>query len=1597
MKARRTLLMALPNKDQLKFHSYKYAKLLMEAIEKRYGGNLESKKLKIQGEVIEQEDINLKLLRSLPSEWKTHALIWRNKADIETISLDELYNNLKIYEPKLTGSSSTSQNLLNVAFVSFNSTNSTSCTNEADNTAFGASTAHSQGNTVNSTSVDNISDVVICAFLISQANSPQLSREDLEQIDPDDLEEIDLHWEMAILTIRARRAPKNQENRGREYGRKTMPMENPTKHALIAQDGIEGYDWSYQAKEEHLTNYALMALTSLGSCFSLDSEIDSCSRTCIKAYATLKEQYDSLYSDYKKSQFNLVSYKAGLQYVEERLAHYNKNEVVFEEKINILNLEVKLRDNALVENTKKLEKAEKERDELKLTLEKFQNPSKSLNNLLENQVSDKVKTGLGYKAASPVVESVVNSSKMLKNRENVKSRSDKGYHVVLPPYTWNYIPPKPNLTFIDEQVESDSVDVVSNVASSDVKTVESKHESVNVKNKGVYNTIETKLVRKNSFSPPIIEDWNFDDESEVEFVTKVKVKTVRPSIEKIKFVMSARKPISNAFIRGHSQVIRPYNKYSAYKKTIFNKMVNTVRVKDTTDREREVETNVIFLIIKIMMVDLFPLEMVKAEFLAKENLMEKPDEGFFVGYYVVSKAMRVFNKKTGIVKETLSIRFLENAPNVKGNGPDCLFDIDSLTISMNYELVVAGKQTNGIPGTKDNIDACQAEKKKVPKQEYILIPIFITDLLISQGPKDSVVDARKKAIETKHINSTNSLNNVVLSVNTAGPSFANTASPSHINAVGTPASTNSFKEHPFERFSPFKNAFSLPHVSIVTLINDTGIFGNAYDDEAVEEEVDMNNVVSSYITPDSPVTKFLKDHPKDQGYTQEEGIDYDEAFDPVARIEAIRHKDDILLVQVYVDDIIFTSTKKELSTEFEKLMQDKFQMSSMGELSFFLGLQVQQKSDGIFISQEKYVVEILKKFDFTTVKKASTQIEPNKALVKDAMAEDVDVHLYRSMMGSLMYLIAFRPDITFAVCACQPKLGLWYPKDSPFDLEAYSDSDYVGASLDRKSITGESDGFEQIVDFLNANPIKYALTVRPTIYTSCIKQFWTSAKVKTVNDDVRLQALVDGKKRKHKPRRKQREATEVPHTEPQAGERVPTPSHDPLHSEQTKTNQAAEIEKLKIRVKRLKGKKRNHGLKRLYKVRLSARVESSKDEEGLGDQEDASKQGRIAEIDSNEDLFLIDETAQDQGRIKDQDLFRVHDLDGDEVFVNVTTGEDVEQDATVAKSVEAAKPKAKGVTIQEPSEFRTTSPQQPSQPSQATEKCKGIMVEPEKTLKKKDQIALDEEVARKLEAEMKAEIDVEERIEREKNEANRAIIKEWDDVQATIDADRQVNTFVDMNTENVEESLKKSQAKVTEGSSKRAGQELEQESAKKQKLAEQEQAKVPDDDTAELKRCLEIVLEDVAIKATPLSSKSPTIVDYKIYKKGKKSYFKSSGDELNICHHSSINRNITFSARHMNTLLVVGSPSIHARNNHNVKGSQLVKDLHADRLKMVKELDLLRESIKISKSSRNMLEEEAIRLRLLLEEYEAFSLKCRGCKDKEATKSSLCSQDDVLN
>ncbi|GKB52567.1 hypothetical protein Tco_0903320, partial [Tanacetum coccineum] len=219
--------------------------------------------LEIHGEVISQEDANLKLLRSLPSAWNNIALFMRNKSEIDRLNMDDLYNNLKVYEYEIKSQSSSNSNSQNVAFVS---SDDTSSTNEAVNTAHDVPTARLKGQASSSTYADD----VMFSFFVNQSNSLLLDNEDLEQIDTNDLEEMDLKWKVAMLTMRVRghfarecRAPRNQGSRNRDAPRRIVPVETPV-NALVVQDGIGGYNWSFQAKEG-ITNFALMAYTSQGS------------------------------------------------------------------------------------------------------------------------------------------------------------------------------------------------------------------------------------------------------------------------------------------------------------------------------------------------------------------------------------------------------------------------------------------------------------------------------------------------------------------------------------------------------------------------------------------------------------------------------------------------------------------------------------------------------------------------------------------------------------------------------------------------------------------------------------------------------------------------------------------------------------------------------------------------------------------------------------------------------------------------------------------------------------------------------------------------------------------------------------------------------------------------------------------------------------------------------------------------------------------------------------------------------------------------------------------------------------------------------------
>ncbi|GJU10179.1 putative ribonuclease H-like domain-containing protein [Tanacetum coccineum] len=774
-----------------------------------------------------------------------------------------------------------------------------------------------------------------------------------------------------------------------------------------------------------------------------------------------------------------------------------------------------------------------------------------------------------------------------------------------------------------------------------------------------------------------------------------------------------------------------------------------------------------------------------------------------------------------------------------------------------------------------------------------------------------------------------------------------------------------------------------------------------------------------------------------QGYTQEEGIDYDEVFAPVARIEAIRlflayasFKDFVVYqmdvksaflygkieeevyvcqppgfedpdfpdrvykvekalyglhqaprawyetLSTYLLDNGFQRGKIDKTLFIKRHKGDILLMSSMGELTFFLGLQVKQKKDGIFISQDKYVEEILKKFRFTEVKTTSTPMETQKPLLKDEDGEEVDVHMYRSMIGSLMYLTSSRPDIMFAVCACaryqvNPKVSHLHAVKRIF-------SDYARASLDRKStIRGcqflgcrliswqckkqtvvanstteaeyvaassccgqlylillgkakksvklmmeklfadthnmvvflskptESDVFEQIVDFLNAHPIREAQlhalvdgnkiivtesSVRRDLqladdegveYEAVHKELGDSL-VRVATTASSLEAEQDsGNINKTQSKATPNESSSIGTTlggGPRCQETmvdtiaqtrfesVSKHSNDSLLArEKTKTTQHNEIASLKRRIKKLekKNRSRTHKLKRLYKVGLTARVESSDNEESLG--EDASKQGRIDAIDVDEEITLV--SVQNV----DEEMFDVNVLDGEEVFVaeQEVAIKDVNNEVNVVEEV---------VQVINTTKLFTDAAQVSAAGNVAKidddhQLAERMQAQEQEELSIEEKATLIQQLLEKIRKHFAAKRAKEKRNKPPTKAQQRKIVctylknmkgyklkdlklKEFDSIQEMFDrAFKRVNTFENFRTE------------LVKGKEKRAGTELIQEITKKQKVED-------DKETTELKQLMKIILDEdeVAIDAIPLAVKSPSIVDWKIYKEGRKIY-----------------------------------------------------------------------------------------------------------------------------
>nr|GEY28424.1 hypothetical protein [Tanacetum cinerariifolium] len=1094
------------------------------------------------------------------------------------------------------------------------------------------STANTQVNAAFSTNIDNLSDDVIYSFFASQPNSPQLVHEDLEQIHLDDMEEMDLRWQMAMLTIRARRflkrtgkkltingnetigfdksnmecynchkrghfarecrAPRNQNNKYKESSRRSVHVETSNSTTLVSCDGLGGYDWSDRAEEG--PNYALMAFTSSSSDSKVSND-STCLKSCLDTVKLLKFQIDQLSIDLKKFELMVLVV----------IDDYSRFTWVF----------------------------------FLATKDETSGILKSFITRIENLVDHKVKV----------------------------IRCDNG--------------------------------------------------------------IEFKNREMNQFYE----------------------------------------------MKG---ILRQFSVAGSPQQNRFAEKKNKTLIKGA----RTITPTLSFMI---------PFECLVTILNTKDHLGKfdgKANEGFFIRYSWNSKAFGVFNSRTRITEENLHIRFSESTPNVLGSGPDWLFDINALIRTMNYEPIITGTQSNVYASTKASDNAGQARKETEPVKYYIFLTLWTADPPFSQDLKSSYDDGSKPSSD-------------------------------HEKKVDEdPRNENEYNELPFDLNMP--------------TLEDVSIFNFSNDDEDDGIVADINNLDKQSKNKKDKRGIMIRNKARlvAQGYTQDEGINYDEVFSPVARIEAIR----LFLAYASFKDFLVYQMDIKSAFLYGKIKEGVY-------VSQPLGFEDSNFPNRVYkIEKALYRLHQAPKAWFTEVKTASTPMETQKHLLKDEDGKEVDVHMYRDCNEKkVIQMVKIHTDKNVADFHTKA-FDFWSTAmaktiNEEAQLHARVDGKkiiIIKASIRRDlQLVDEEDVdcltnstiFEQLAlmrfvqvfldkhgDGLSNHERKYISPshtkkifknmrkvgkgffgrVTPLFLTMVVQSKFNEGSAMPTNPHHTLTILQSSSyqsQKTHKPKKPIRKVTQAPqpsdpiehvvdeavHKElgdslvraatiasileaeqdsgggPRCQETMgdTTTQTRVLDLEKTKTTQSNEIASLKRKVKNVKkrNKSRTHKLKRLYKVGLIPRVESSRDEASLG--EDASKQERrIDAIDQDENTILVN--VQDDGEI-----FDVNDLSGEEVVVaeqevvkdvNKNVIEEVvnAQDSTATTTIIT-----KEITLaQAHKALKTLKPN-----------VKGIVIQEQ------------EELATKR---LQAKFDEEEKLARERakkeQEANIALIETWDDIQAKI-------------------------------------------------------------------------------------------------------------------------------------------------------------------------------------------------------------------------------------
>nr|GEU44956.1 ribonuclease H-like domain-containing protein [Tanacetum cinerariifolium] len=1193
--ARTTLLMAFLEDHLAKFHKMADAKDMWEAIKLRFGGNDESKKmqkyllkqqfegfsvstseglhkgydrfqtllsqLEIHGAGVLHEDASQKFLRSLPSSWSQVALIIRTKPGLDTLSFDDLYNNIRVFERDVKGTTASSSNTQNVAFVSAKNTSSTN----------DVSTAYS----VSSPSVSK--------------SQKEGSSSYTDEINDDDMKEMDLKWQVAMISMRIKkfhkrtqrnlqdyRAKRNQDSRRKDVGyngNKTRdngrrPAYQDDSKSLVTIDG-DDIDCSGHV-EEDAQNYAMMAYS-----FSNSGSDNEC-------------RNHSLYISIKK--------------VEAQLLCHQKNQLAYEQKIRFMKIDLDDKTGVLTYHKKLLAEALKEKEDLKTKFENWQNSSKNLSKLLNTQMSANDKFGLGYgdyrygsilSYENEVLKSVfMNKASDLEDTP-VNDRFVDRMHAVPPPMTGNYMPSGPDVEIdyskityglkqtLADELDSKPSEYASCEFDSSVETSTSMPEPVENASKVV---CEAKVWT----DAPIIEEYESDsdndsvsnvqeDKEKPSFAFTDSVKHVKnskeniketgttshsPKIEKLdRNVNAARQNYSSQaaststtrkvntarpfvnetrpkrnFYKTHSPNKNPIHNTTAQRTTfsyqkvnaVGNKSLSVVRgngdnaVKASAGCNWRYKRNSWKKVSNYNSGSKFrksvknPLGRLKSEmaWVPKRNeflLFHMQDDPYralkdkeiidsgcsrhmtgnkaHLAYYQEFKGGSVaFGGSNGRITSKGKIKTGSfNLKNIDPSGDlACLFAKALIDESnkwhrrlghvnfKNINKLLKGNLVRILPFKifendytcvacqigKQHKASCKAKTVEVVNTAcYVLNRVLVTkpqnktpyELLTenqaykSAGPKEANNSSGTQANDDQRANSeeinlneehfilpiwsaystiVKSLGNKIeknISFKTCEKPNASTSSTNLINTASTPLSTagpsRAFNDGELSYPDPSKYALSndpsMPHLKDIYAIPSKGIFtDSSYDDEGVV--TGFNNLETTVSVSPTPTIRIHTIHPKTQILR-----------DPKSAVQTrskVNKNSEAYALSTFlygtIDEEVYVShppgfvdpkflNKKSWCDEFEELMKNRFQMSSMGELTFFLGLQT---------------------------------------LVKDEEAVDVDVTPKTSHIHAVKRIFRYLKG--------QPKLGLWYPKVSSFDLEAYSDSDYAGENFDRKSTTG---------------------------------------------------------------------------------------------------------------------------------------------------------------------------------------------------------------------------------------------------------------------------------------------------------------------------------------------------------------------------------------------------------------------------------------------------------------------------------------------------------------------------------------------------------------